>query len=358
MTASRTVIFGALLALAGCAAWEPDVGYYWQSASGHLALLARARPIDDLVADPSIEPRLKSRLLLAREIRAFAATELALPDNGSYTRYVDVGAPSVVWNVFATAELSLELRRWCFPVAGCVAYRGYFDRQAAERAAESLRAEGLEAFVAGIPAYSTLGWFDDPVLSTFLHAPDGDLARMIFHELAHQLVYLRGDTTFNESFATAVEQEGLRRWLALRGDPALERAVNESAARRRQFVALLLRHRAVLEAVYREGGSVETMRSRKAQTFESLRQEYAELKTAWGGYTGFDRWFGPGLTNAHLASVSAYHTLVPAFERRLAAQDGDLTRFYADVRALARMSPDARRRALEDASGPIAGLPR
>lgn len=345
----RVLLIAAVLVSAGCSAWAPDLGYYWQSASGHLSLLARAKPIDELLTQTTVEAQLKSRLRLAREIRDFASRELALPDNGSYTRFVDVGRPYVVWNVFATAELSLELKQWCFPVAGCVGYRGYFDREAAERAAQALRAQGLEVFVAGIPAYSTLGWFDDPLLSTFVHFPEGDLARLIFHELAHQVVYLRGDTTFNESFATAVEMEGLRRWLAWRADPALERAVQLSVERRRGFVALLLTHRARLEAVYREGGAPDLLRARKAEVFESLRQDYAGLKAAWGGYGGFDRWFAQPLTNAHLASVSAYHALVPAFERRLAAEAGDLRRFYDDIRALAALDSDARRRALGDA---------
>ena len=343
------LLIAGVLALAGCSAWAPDLGYYWQSASGHLNLITRAKPVDDLMAEASVDARLRSRLRLAREIREFASRELGLPDNGSYTRFVDVGRPYVVWNVFATPELSLELKRWCFPVAGCVGYRGYFDREAAERAAAALREQGLEVFVAGIPAYSTLGWFDDPLLSTFVHFPDGDLARLIFHELAHQVVYLKGDTTFNESFATAVELEGLRRWLAWRADPALERAVHESGERRRAFVALLLAHRARLEAIYSEGSAPDLLRARKAEVFESLRRDYASLKAGWGGYGGFDRWFAQPLTNAHLASVSAYHALVPAFERRLAAKGGDLSRFYEDVRALVAMDSAARRRVLGDA---------
>ena len=352
--ARRVLAVAALAALAGCASGVSDLGYYWQSARGQFALMARARPIGQVLADPGLDPGLRSRLERAVEIREFAAQELGLPDNGSYTRYADLGRPYVVWNVFATRELSLELRQWCFPVAGCVGYRGWFDREAAEREAATLRAQGWDAFVAGVPAYSTLGWFDDPVLSTFVRFPEGELARLVFHELAHQVVYVKGDTTFNESFATAVEQAGMRRWLDDRADPAVEREYREFSGRRREFVALLLRHRDLLEGVYRAGGSVEELRARKAAVFDSLRREYANLKTGWGGFSGYDRWFAQDLTNAHLASVSAYHALVPAFERRLAAHGGDLRRFYSDVRALASLPTESRRQALDDPPGAMA----
>lgn len=350
----RAFVAAALAALVGCAAGASEIGYYWQSARGQFALLAGARPIGQVLADPGLDPSLRSRLALAVEVREFASRELGLPDNGSYTRYADLGRPYVVWNVFATPELSLELRQWCFPVAGCVGYRGWFDRDAAEREAAELRAQGWDAFVAGVPAYSTLGWFDDPVLSTFVRFPEGEMARLVFHELAHQVVYVKGDTTFNESFATAVEQAGMRRWLDARADPAVEREYREFSGRRREFVALLLRHRDMLEGVYREGGSVDDLRVRKAAVFASLRREYATLKAGWGGFAGYDRWFAQDLTNAHLASVSAYHALVPAFERRLAAHDGDLRRFYADVRALASLPTHARRQALDDQPGAVA----
>lgn len=351
----RAAVFLAALGLAGCAASVSDLGYYWQSTRGHLALMAAARPIPELLADPTLDPRLKSRLEVAAEVRAFASRELGLPDNGSYTRYAELGRPYAVWNVFAAPEFSLELRQWCFPVAGCVGYRGYFEHEGAQREAETLRAQGLEAFVAGIPAYSTLGWFDDPVLSSFVHLPDAELARLIFHELAHQVAYAKGDTTFNESFATAVEQAGMRRWLDFRGDPALERAYAEHASRRRAFIALLLEHRGLLEAAYRDAGRPEDLRERKAAVFAALERRYAALKAAWGGYAGFDRWFAEGPTNAHLASVSAYHALVPAFERRLAAHDGDLRRFFDDVRRLAAMPTQLRMRELGE---PVADLAR
>lgn len=315
-------------------------------------MMQRARPIDDLLADKSLGDDLRTRLRKALEIREFAARELGLPENASYTLYADLGRPYVVWNVFAAPELSLELKESCFPVAGCVKYRGYFDPAAAQRHAESLRAQGWDVYVAGVPAYSTLGWFDDPVLNTFIHLQEGSLARLIFHELAHQVVYLKGDSTFNESFATAVEEAGVQRWLAQVDDPAVEAAFRTYERRRRDFLALLSRHRHALEAVYASGAPVEGVRAEKAKVFEDLQHDYALLKQAWGGYAGYDRWFAGGPGNAHLASVSTYHALVPAFRALLAAERGDLPAFYSRARSLAAMSTDERARVLR---GPLLG---
>lgn len=333
---------------AGCAAGVVDLPYYWQSARGQVSLLQQARPIDALLQDEQLDQRLRPKLQRVLEIRAFASRELGLPDNGSYTRYADLGRPFVVWNVFATPELSMQLRQWCFPVAGCVTYRGYFDREAAEAHARRLREQGWEAYVAGVPAYSTLGWFDDPVLNTFVHAPDGELARLIFHELAHQVLYVKGDTVFNESFATAVEQIGVERWLASLGDPAVESQYRVFADRRRAFVALLARHKSALEAVYAGEGDDVAKRAGKQAVFDALQAEYRELRASWGGFAGYDRWFAQPLTNAHLASVAAYHALVPGFRRLLDEVEGDLPRFFAQARKLAAMELAERHRSLGD----------
>ena len=363
---TATLAVAAALALAGCAGWSDGPGFYWQSMVGHLDVMRRARPVDALIADPATDPALRARLERAREIRAFASRELGLPDNGSYTGYTDVGRPFVLWNVFATPELSLRLERWCFPVAGCVAYRGYYDRHAAERFAEGLRARGLEAHVGGVPAYSTLGWFDDPLLSTFIQYPEAELARLIFHELAHQLLYVSGDTPFNESFATAVEEAGVERWLAARGDAALERAYREQSARRRDFVALLRRHRERLAEVYGGSGDDDAKRADKRRVLESLVDEYGALKASWGGFAGYDRFFARPPSNPQLAAVGAYNDLVPAFRALLAQESGDLARFYARVRELAALPKaerDTRLRALggttpEPAGGSRAEGPR
>ena len=328
----------AVAAVAGCS----TIGYYAQSISGHLAMLRSARPIPEVVADPSTPEALRQRLLRAEQIRAFASKELGLPENASYTEYADLHRPYVVWNVFAAPELSLELKQWCYPVVGCAGYRGYFDRAAAEQLAAALRAEGYDVNVSGVPAYSTLGWLPDPLLNTFIGGSEGQLASMIFHELAHQVVFVGGDTTFNESFATAVERAGVERWLAFQGDLALRRSYGEFAARRQQFVDLLLKYRERLEALYKSEVPDESKRSGKRALFAELKVEYEALKSSWGGFAGYDRFFAQDLTNAHLASVGAYNALVPGFDALLDRNGGDFRKFYADVRKLAKLPKDER----------------
>lgn len=345
-------LFVLLPALMACSAGAPDLAYYLQSASGHLRLMGQARAVDELLADGTTTEPLAGRLRLAQQIRSFASRELGLPDNGSYTRYAEIGRPFVVWNVFAAPELSLDLKRWCFPVAGCVSYRGYFDRDEAERAAEQLRADGWDVQIAGVPAYSTLGWFDDPLLSSFIGFPEPELARLIFHELAHQVVYLKGDSTFNESFATAVEEAGVQRWLAHRADPRLQQQASVLVTRRQEFIALLRRHRAQLQAVYASGVPDLAKREAKRDLFAALRAEYEHLKThAWQGFSGFDRWFASMPGNAHLASVATYNALVPAFRAMLAEQNGDMRSFFDAVTKLAEMDVAERDRWTKRYSG-------
>ncbi|MBN9428991.1 MAG: aminopeptidase [Burkholderiales bacterium] len=345
----------AALASSGCAWWRDVPAYYWQSAAGHLSVMRQAQPIDALLADPATDARLREKLALVVEIRRFASASLGLPDNGSYLRYADLKRPFVIWNVFATPPLSLKLQQWCFPVAGCVSYRGYYDREQADAYAQRLRDEGLEAYVGGVPAYSTLGWFDDPVLNTFIGQPEGELARLVFHELAHQQLYVKNDSMFNESFATTVEQIGVERWLAAReaqghGSAARE-AWQRHAPRRTQFIALLKRHREALQAVYESPLSDAEKLAAKTATFEALRRDYAQLRAEWGGYAGYDRWFAQPLTNAHLASVSTYTELVPAFRALLAAQGGDLPRFYAQAAHIGALPRPEREAALAALAG-------
>lgn len=335
------IVLAGVLIVAGFAGCS-TAGYYAQSISGHLSMLRSARPIPDVVADPSTPEAVRQRLLRAQEIRAFASKELGLPENASYTEYADLGRPYVVWNIFATPELSLDLKQWCYPVVGCAGYRGYFERDAADRAAAVLRAEGYEVNVAGVPAYSTLGWLPDPLLNTFIGGSEGQVASMVFHELAHHVVFVGGDTTFNESFATAVEREGVRRWLAVHDDSAVRQSYAEFARRRQDFLDLLLRYRDSLEALYRSGEPDDAKRAGKRRLFGELRAEYSAMRAAWGGFAGYDRYFAQELTNAHLASIGAYNVLVPAFDALLDREGGDFPRFYAEVRRLAGLSREQR----------------
>ena len=302
----------SVLALSGC----ETLSYYGQAVGGHFALVGSAQPVAQVLADPAVAPALKQRLEIASAIRDFASQELKLPDNGSYRSYAALGRPYAVWNVVAAPEFSLTPVQSCFPIAGCVAYRGFYDQAAAQRHAAGLRGAGNDVLVYGVPAYSTLGWFDDPLLSTFIGYPEADLARLVFHELAHQLLYVKGDSTFNESFAVALEREGVRRWLAARGREA-ERA-RDSAA---QVAAV----RARLEALYRTRLAPEAMRERKRAELEALRPWLASLK-------GFE---GQEPNNALLAAYATYTDLVPVFERLLAQAKGDLPTFYELARKLA-----------------------
>jgi predicted aminopeptidase len=317
----RAFFLGAsVLALCGC----ETLAYYGQSVGGHLALMAKAQPIAQILEDPSAAPVLKDRLRLAGEIREFATRELKLPDGGSYRSYADLDRPYAVWNVVATPEFSLEPLRSCFPVAGCVSYRGYHAREAAERHAARLRAAGNDVLVYGVPAYSTLGWFDDPLLSTFIEYPEADLARLIFHELAHRLLYVKGDSTFNESFAVTVDREGLRRWLAAKGREA-------GSLRSDEFAALIEETRKTLAALYCSRLAPRAMREKKREALEPLRAWIARLR-------GLE---GQEPSNALIASYATYSDLVPTFERLLAEAGGDLEKFYAAAKRLAseRSSP-------------------
>ena len=332
-----------LLALAaplvcGCS----SLRYYSQAVSGHLDLMRRAAPIEEELARDSLTPALKAKLQVVLRIRDFASRELGLPDNGSYKRYADLGRPFVAWNVFAAPEFAVEPVGYCFPIAGCVGYRGYFAEAGARAESAALRTRGYDVHVGGVPAYSTLGWFDDPVLNTFIHYPEAELARLIFHELAHQQLYVKNDTRFNESFATAVEQEGVARWLAQNGSDADRVAYDRSQRMKREFVALVLKYRKMLEQYYRQDVPLEDKRLGKLQRFAEMEQEYAELKRSWGGFAGYDRWFAGKPNNASLASVSLYTELVPALRALLEKEGGDLARFYAAAKELAGLPKQER----------------
>jgi predicted aminopeptidase len=323
------------------------LSYYAQAVQGHVSLMQAARPIDDWLRDDATGAPLRDRLLHAREIRRFASAELALPDNDSYKSYADIGRAAVVWNVFATPELSLQLKTWCYPVVGCASYRGYYERARAEAVASELRADGYDVGVTPVPAYSTLGWFSDPLLNTFIETSDAELARLLFHELAHQVVYVSGDTRFNESFATAVERAGVARWLARSADAKATALYQLREQRRAEFIGLLREHRARLEALYARSVDDAQKRAAKQGAFRQLHADYLRLRDGqWGGWSGFDAFFARELNNAHLAALAVYTDLVPAFEKLLIAEGGDFARFYARVKEIASLPADERTRAL------------
>ena len=347
----------AAIGLAGCA----NLGYYWQSVNGHLTLLNAARPVQDWLDDAQTPALLKTRLALAQRIRRFAVTELMLPDNLSYQRYANLHRSAVVWTVVAAPEFSLTLKTWCFPVAGCVTYRGYFSEAEARAEAARLAAQGLETNVYGVPAYSTLGWMNwaggDPLLSTFINYPEGELARLVFHELAHQVVYVPGDTVFNESFATAVERLGVQRWLQEPISPAspaspvsieARQAYFNFDERRRQFRVLTAATRQELDQIYAPDSAFAhdtyAQAAMKIISMQKFRDAYAQLKAGWNGYAGYDPWVARA-NNASFGAQAAYDEGVPAFEALFEREDRDWQRFYQATKQLAGL-PKAERHAL------------
>ena len=338
------------LALAGCA----DTRYYWQSLSGHLQLMQSALPINQWIEDAQTPAQLKERLALTQRMRLFAVTELDLPDNPSYRRYADLKRRAVVWNVVAAPEFSLTLNTWCFPLLGCVGYRGYFSEADARQEAARLKAQGLEVNVYGVPAYSTLGWMNwaggDPLLNTFVSYPEGELARIIFHELAHQVLYVPDDTMFNESFATAVERLGGAIWLARYGSAQARGDYADFDARRRKFRALERLTRDRLGDIYRMPATTPAEQLAKSQDKAAAMQEfragYTQLKQSWGGYAGYDPWVADA-NNAGFGARAAYDELVPAFEALFEREGRQWPAFYDAVRRLADLPRADRTEALK-----------
>ncbi len=365
---TKLLILPLILCLSSCA----DLGYYWQSVEGHVSLMKAARPVDDWLADAQTPEKLKAKLALTQKIRTFAAQELKLPDNPSYKSYADLKRKAVVWNVVAAPALSLKLKTWCFPVAGCVGYRGYFSEAEAKLEAEVLKKQDFDVSVYGVPAYSTLGWSNwaggDPLLSTFIGYPEGELARIVFHELAHQVVYVADDTSFNESFATAVERLGGARWLAKYGSVATKAEYEVYDGRRKQFKALIKATRLQLTEIYYEnkplaGDNIASIAIKniakndikitkkeafeaKNKIIESFKAQYELLKTSWHGYAGYDNWVKQA-NNAAFGALAAYDDGVPQFEALFEQQGGDWDKFYAAVQALAAMPKEARQLALK-----------
>jgi predicted aminopeptidase len=350
----RAVPFLVLLSLAGCA----TVDYYAQTVSGHFQLMGRSRSIAELVADPETPAELKERLQLVTAIRDYASSQLFLPENESYRNYADLQREAVVWSLVATDEFSIQPRQWCYPVIGCAVYRGYFSSTDAQKQAVLLREQGRDVAVEPIPAYSTLGWFDDPLPSTVIHWSEAQLAGLIFHELAHQQLYVPDDSPFNEAFATTVERVGVERWFRQRGDLEGERAWRDMERREREFVALILDTRQRLQRLYGQPLTAAEMRAGKTAEFERLRAQYFQRRASWGNNPGLDRWFGRELNNAHLALIATYEQWVPAFQELLRREQGDMRRFFQASKKLAQLGRKERETALRQllqaaASSPV-----
>jgi predicted aminopeptidase len=329
------VLAAAALSLSGCA-----LPFYLQAIGGQLELMRKRTPIDELIQDPGIDPTLKTTLGTVARIRKFAIDDLLLPDNDSYTSYVSLDRSYVVWNVVAAEEFSVDPKRWCFPFAGCVAYRGFFDRQDAERFEAELAAQGLDTYSGGANAYSTLGYFADPVLSTMLRGGEQYIASLLFHELAHQKLYVKGDSELSEAFATAIEEFGTERWLAKNGTPDELERYHRRQRQRADFAEIIAVQQTRLRAVFATSDPPEVKRLEKERAYEALRADYTALKTRWGGTGDYDAWFAQPLNNATIAAVATYRRWVPALRARL--DNVGLETFYEETAELAELAVEQR----------------
>ena len=319
-----------------------SVDYYGQAIKGQYRILQNRQPINRIIDDPQTPPFLRKKLAYVLEVRRFARDALQLPVGDNFLTYVDLKRKFVAWNVFAAPVLSLVPKTWCYPLVGCAAYRGYFSQADARRYAEALSRQGYDVYVGGVSAYSTLGWFNDPILSNFMRLSDCRLAALIFHELAHRIFYVADDTTFNESFATTVEQEGLRRWQKVRDNTHPCRQYGEPQRRQHRFSQLILKYRHYLQRLYATNLPAAEKKVRKRRVFQQLRHEYEMLKKKHKQLAVYDHWMQQPLNNAQIISVAAYHDLVPAFENLLAALGGNLPAFYRTCRQLAEKPKKSR----------------
>lgn len=331
------LVGGIAIGSVGCS----NLGYYTQAASGHLTIMAKREPIDAILQGEALSEKRRLQLEQAVKIRSYASKQLHLPDNGSYRNYVELERPFVVWNAVIAPKYSLTPEKWCFPVAGCVSYRGYYDQADAEAFAENYDDKAFDKYVGGSRAYSTLGWFNDPLTSPMLDSGEILLAEVIFHELAHQQLYIKNDTAFNEAFASAVGEQGVRQWLADEKPDATSR-YERYLQRKGGFNTLLAGTAANLREIYNSGKPDEEKQRAKDAALEQLQRDYTALKTDWEGYTGYDSWFGKPVNNARLALVSVYRDLIPEFNRWLQACDNNLQQFYSSILPFAELDKKER----------------
>jgi len=351
------LLLAGVLSLSGCS----SLGYYFDLMNGHARIINESAPITEVLAQQDVRPEVKTALRQLQAARQFAVQQLLLPDNNSYRRYADIGRKYVVWNVVATEEFSVEPQQWCYWIVGCMSYRGYYNQQVAESFAASLRAKHKDVLVSGVSAYSTLGWFEDPVLNTMLYRDEAMRLNLIFHELAHQKVYASGDTAFNEAFATAVAEEGVRRWYQQHHQPARFKAYQHIQQYQQAFNGMLKHARDDLKVLYRQPLPAAVMRQRKHQRFVQLKQAYQVLKVRWQNDPRYDGWMHQHLNNAHLALVATYHDAVPGFRALLKKDHGNLAVFYKAVNAMLALTPQQRHAQLQElasAAPPSAALAR
>lgn len=342
MLKTLILLFSALT-VSACSSF----GYYLDLMAGHSELLEQRKPVKTLLADEETPEHLRNLLKMSEKMRDFASKELHLPENDSYRSYADLKRPYAVWNVIAASEFSVSAKKWCFVFVGCLSYRGYFSKQDAEAYANELKTQNYDVYVAGANAYSTLGWFDDPLLNTMMYKSEARRAGIIFHELAHQVVYIENDSAFNEAFATVVEQEGIRRWMQRKNQQQQYEDYLSDKKRNSQINHLLQMTRDKLKALYQNELTTEQKREAKKQIFALMQKQYQGLKKSWGGYAAYDKWMQQDLNNAHLLLIATYHDLVPVFQAILKNENHDLEKFYLAVEQYGKLDKQTRSRQLE-----------
>lgn len=334
--------------ISGCS----KLGYYAQSIGGQINILNSRQPIEELLLSEDTKPALKQKLALALKMREFATNTLGLPENDSYRSYVDTGNPYVVWNIVAAPEFSLQLEEWCFPFAGCIRYRGYFAKEDVVEYAKQYEEKFYDVYLRGVEAYSTLGWFDDPLLNTVIHRGEASLAGLIFHELAHQVVYVDNDSAFNESFAKTVELEGIRLWMIDNGTEDAFNKYKKNSSRRNDFIELVIKTYGKLQQLYAQNITDNEKREKKQAIIDEMRSIYKQLKQQWGGYQGYDKWFSTKINNAKIAAITTYADYVPAFTTLLRQHNNDFKQFYVAVSKLGDLQKKERDIKLQNLGNP------
>ncbi len=324
--------------------------YYQQSASGQLQLLRAQQDLTTILQSPDTSTELKQRLQIIAGIRNFASDILKLPNNNSYRSYADIGRRYIVWNIFVTPALSMEPHKSCFLLVGCLSYRGYFKKKDALAYVDDMEKKNFDVYLGGVTAYSTLGWFNDPILNGMLERSDIELARLIFHELAHQQLYIRDDTEFNEAFADAVALIGLDSWLEAHTTEQQRHKFERELIREEQFTTLVLSYRKQLTTLFQSDIADAYKLAKKKSIYRELQQEYESLRTAWGGHNEYDNWFAHKLNNAKLAAVSTYRNLVPLFLTAYKASGKDMTAFYSRMEKIGHCKRERRRELLRSTS--------
>lgn len=330
-----------------------DVRYYMQSVRGQWDVVSRQQDIVEMLEDESLPQTMRDRLNLVLAVRTFAIESMQLPESGSYQTYADLERDYAVQNLFAAPEFSTRLRSWCYPVVGCATYRGYFNADMLNETANKLRQQGYDTYTGRVAAYSTLGWFDDPILNTVMGWPEYQLVGLIFHELAHNRLYIKDDTVFNESFASAVEQSGIELWYSAQEQQDQVRIYLERKNSRKRVLEIITGIRNELEELYQQELPIEDMRQAKSRLMQKAKDQYAQLGDQVRTSSGFNRWFAGELNNARLGSVAAYNSYVGAFLSILAAHGHDYEKFYSQVEVLGRLNQADRKARMEEFEGDV-----